>query len=548
MTVRREVRAPLVLARDVAAPGWTRDEAGTCVPGLARRRPHGRHRRAVRARRDRPAREVGRGRACRRGRHGAGQRRARRPRPRPARGADRPPRSRRRPGADPLGRGPPRRRRSGLVPGPPRVGSLRVPAWSAGGDPAGQLREARPGGTRDRRARGDAAGRRRRGPLGHAQRHLRGRRPHRGRRRRAAGPPPLARRRRALGARDQHRAGSRAARSAPARAGCASTSRCGPGSRWSPARPTTGPGCAGSASTSTPRRCCSAAIGPAPRGPSPTSGAAPATGRPGSAASSATTCGSRRSRCASTRASRRGSPSRWPGHARGRARRRRGDLARTRRRTDPDPGRHRALSAATGVLRAAPTSRICSSYPPSTSNRPPGDTHRRERRPPAPRGREPSGSEPSSTSTTSTPSPPPATTTRSPGSAQRRPGQLVATLLQRRAGPEGPGPGVEDLGRGEQPVVVGGAADDERAARVEGRERVLEARRSPSDPMSCTVPSGSTTTARPVATPGRTWPPDDQHGSRRGGWSRPGRRPPAGGRVPGENRPVAGSKISVVAV
>ena len=33
MTVRREVRAPLVLARDVAAPGWTRDEARTCVPG-----------------------------------------------------------------------------------------------------------------------------------------------------------------------------------------------------------------------------------------------------------------------------------------------------------------------------------------------------------------------------------------------------------------------------------------------------------------------------------------------------------------------------------
>ena len=138
MTVRREVRAPLVLARDVAAPGWTRDEARTCVPGsldaartadtivLCERGAIGRLVKSAAVERADgvgmvlvnvapgglahdlhavPTVHLGRdgGRSLTRW------------------AADHPDDDVR------------------LVPGPPRVGSLRVPAWSAGGDPAGSF-------------------------------------------------------------------------------------------------------------------------------------------------------------------------------------------------------------------------------------------------------------------------------------------------------------------------------------------------------------------------------------------------------------------------
>jgi hypothetical protein len=138
MTVRREVRAPLVLARDVAAPGWTRDEARTCVPGsldaartadtivLCERGAIGRLVKSAAVERADgvgmvlanvapgglahdlhavPTVHLGRdgGRALTRW------------------AADHP------------------HDEVALVPGPPKVGSLRVPAWSAGGDPAGSF-------------------------------------------------------------------------------------------------------------------------------------------------------------------------------------------------------------------------------------------------------------------------------------------------------------------------------------------------------------------------------------------------------------------------
>ena len=138
MTVHRDVRAPLVLAHAAAAPGWTRAEARSCVPGsldaartadrvvLCERGAIGRlDKSAAVARADGvgmvlvnvapgalahdlhavPTVHLGRddGRALTRW-------------------------AAAHPGDEVR-----------LAPGPPRLGSLRVPGWSAGGDPAGSF-------------------------------------------------------------------------------------------------------------------------------------------------------------------------------------------------------------------------------------------------------------------------------------------------------------------------------------------------------------------------------------------------------------------------
>ena len=303
MTVRREVAHRSCSPATSPAPGSTRDEATRCVPGSL---DAARTADAVvlcERGRGRPAREVDRGRARRRGRHGPGQRRARQRRPRPPRRADRPPRTRRPATGWSAGyadRTPARRPR----PDRRRVGPVRVAAWSAGGDPLGSF--VKPDLVVP--ATGVLAATPP-GPIGDGRWAMLNGTSAAAARTSGAAATLLARH-------DWSAAVVRSVLATRHRPVPGGTLRTGSGRprldvamrtrlASSPTRPTTVAGRAARASTSTPRRCCSAATAPGPRARSPTSGAGRATGRSRPTASTATTSRSRRSRCGSTRASRR---------------------------------------------------------------------------------------------------------------------------------------------------------------------------------------------------------------------------------------------------